>query len=231
MITEILDFLFPRYCLMCNTLLEPDEKIICTSCNMELPRTSLWLEPKENLLAQRFYGKAIVNKVASYLYFYSHTHTADIVYAFKYHNEPYVAVTMGEYMGKEIGLTDFFNDIDCIIPVPLNKKRLAKRGYNQSERLAHGISKVTGIRVIKDAIVRKVNTQTQTQMNDFERQDNMANVFCLTKHSNALKGKHCLLIDDVITTGATIASCARIIKNIPGTNVSILSFGCVKDKN
>lgn len=227
-IDATLDFFFPRYCLMCNRPLEPDEKTICLDCNIGLPRTSLWFTPKDNHLAKRFYGKVVVDKVASYVYYYSHSHTADIVYAFKYHNEPYTAVSMGRFMGLEIGMTDFFNDIDCLIPVPLNKKRLRQRGYNQSERLAHGISKVTGIEVVNKAIIRKVYTVSQTQMDAYERQDNMDNVFALTKHADKIKGKHCLLIDDVITTGAITAACARTLLQVSDVKVSILSFGCVK---
>lgn len=230
LLNAILDFFFPRYCLMCNSPLEPDEDTICVNCNLDLPRTSLWFSPRDNHLAKRFYGKAIIDKVAAYVYYYSHSHTADIVYAFKYHNEPYVAVSMGEFMGMEIGLTDFFSDIDFLIPVPLNKKRLRQRGYNQSERLAHGISKTTGIKVINNAITRKVYTISQTQMDAYERQDNMEDVFALTKHANKIKGKHCLLIDDVITTGATTAACARTLSQMSGVKVSVLSFGCVKHK-
>lgn len=224
-----LDFFFPRYCLMCGRTLDTWESSICIHCNMELPRTFLWREPQTNSLAKRFYGKARLEKAAAYVYYNSHSDTANIIYAFKYKNEPYTAVNMGKMLAQELLTTNFFDGIDSLIPVPLNKKKLRKRGYNQSEMLAKGISQVTGIEVMTKSLLRNKDTVSQTKMKGTDRQDNMEDVFEITKHAHCLAGKHCLLIDDIITTGATVASCAQELSRVENIKLSVLAFGCVKD--
>lgn len=196
---------------------------------MDLPRTFFWDNPYDNILAKRFYGKVNIEKAAAYLFYYSHSATANIFYSFKYENEPYTATQMGIMLAKELEASGFFDDIDFLIPVPLNSKKMRKRGYNQSERLAHGISKVTGIKVVTDALRRKKNTVSQTQLGTFDRQENMSNVIESTKYSAQLAGKHCMLIDDVVTTGSTLCACARELAEIPDVKTSIFTLGCVKD--
>lgn len=227
-LTAILDFFFPRHCVMCGRPLYVGERPICVHCNLDLPRTYLWKEPYTNHLATRFYGKTNMAKVAAYMYYYSHTDIANLVYSFKYWNEPEVAVQIGEFMALDIEDSGFFNDIDYLIPIPLNHKKKNKRGYNQSEKLAQGISKVTGIEIITNTVERSKNTVTQTQKNHFDRYENMKNVFKATKHATKLIGKHCLLIDDVITTGSTTSACAEALENIQDISLSVLGLACVK---
>ena len=230
-LTAFADFLFPRYCLICGNHLSIMEREICIHCNMDLPRTFLWENAKENNLVKKFYGKATIHKAAAFIYYHAHSDTANLFYSFKYGNEPHVAVEMGTMAAKEMVKSGFFDNIDCLIPVPLNKHKEKLRGYNQSEKLAYGISKATGIKIVRRTITRKKHTASQTRMNAFERQDNMDNVFELTQQANELMVKHCLLIDDVITTGATIGACARTLSAIDNVSVSIFALGCVKDKN
>ncbi len=224
MINIVLDFLFPRYCHVCGNRLLPQEQTLCVHCNVELPRTFYWNNPYDNDIAKIFWGRIKTERAAAYIFYRSHSGAANMVYAFKYNREPYVAKEMGKMMAKEMGGT-FFEGIDCIIPVPLNRKRIRKRGYNQSECLARGVAGVTGIPVINNAVIRNVNTVTQTTLDMTERLENAENIFCLTKKANKLQNCHCLLIDDVITTGATMTSCAKEILRISGVRVSILSFG------
>lgn len=226
----VLDFLFPRYCHVCGNRLMIGEKAVCVHCNMDLPRTFQWDRPHGNDLAKRFWGKIPLEKAVSYMFFHHRSNTAELVYAFKYHKEPYTATTLGEMMAHEIG-GEFFDDIDCIIPVPLNKKKQRKRGYNQSECLARGITRVTGLPIVTNAVVRRTDTVTQTMLDYAERQENTSGAFSLTRHAQALKGRHCLLVDDIITTGATVASCAREILKVPGTRISVLSLGSVRQAN
>lgn len=226
----ILDFFFPRYCLMCGKRLLLEEERICIHCNTDLPRTMLWCNPTDNNLIKRFWGKIPIEKAAAYLYFYPHTNTANIVYAFKYQNEPYTAVYMGEMIAKELSKSDFFSDIDCLVPVPITSKRIRKRGYNQSERIAHGIHKVLHIPVITNAVKRTKNAVSQTMMDSSDRPDNIEQAFILTRNADKLAGKHCLVIDDVITTGSTTLGCAQEVIKVSGTKVSVLSLGYVKDK-
>lgn len=224
MLNSVLDFFFPRYCHVCGNRLLKEEQALCIHCNVELPRTFHWDMPYDNDLAKRFWGKIPIEKAVSYIFYHAHTDTAQLVYAFKYNKEPYTATTLGEMMAKEIGRS-FFDDIDCIIPVPLNKKKLRQRGYNQSERLAQGIRHIFDIPIVDNSVIRTANTITQTQLDITERQENANGIFKLTAKAEKLQNSHCLIIDDIITTGATITSCATEILKISGTRVSILSFG------
>lgn len=229
LISLLLDFFLPRHCTMCGQQLHTGECPVCIHCNMDLPRTFFWNDPYDNVLAKRFYGKGNIEKAAAYLFYFSHTATANIFYSFKYDNEPYAATQMGKMLAEELEPSGFFKDIDCLIPVPLNNRKKHKRGYNQSEKLALGISMVTGIEVVTNAIRRKKDTVSQTLLGKYERQENMNNVFERTIHAARLAGKHCMLIDDVITTGSTICACARELAAIPGIKTSIFALGCVKD--
>lgn len=226
-VNALIDFFLPRYCLMCGTRLELQEQTVCIHCNFELPRTRLWLSPTDNRLITRFIGKIPIKKAAAYLYYTPHTATANIIYAFKYHKEPFTALSMGEMMAKEIGHA-FFDDIDCIIPIPLNKKREKQRGYNQSERLATGISNVHHIPVLNNIVKRRTDNVTQTSLDASDRQRNIEDIFCLTRHSKKVQGKHCLIVDDVVTTGSTTAGCAEALLNVPGTTVSVLALACIR---
>jgi ComF family protein len=229
-INAILDLFFPRYCLMCDTRLLLEENTICLHCNIRLPRTFLWSNPTNNNLAKRFWGKLPIEQAVAYLYYYPQSPTANIVYAFKYRQEPYTAEYMGAMMAKEIGTTEFFSDIDCLIPIPITKQRLRKRGYNQSEKLAQGIESVVHIPVIANAVKRIKSNISQTKLEKFDRPDNIKQAFELTSHAGRLTGKHCLIIDDVITTGSTTAECAKEILKVQGTKVSILSLCCIRNK-
>lgn len=228
-IKAILDFFFPRYCVMCGNRLELEEWTICLHCNFDLPRTFLWKSPTDNDLAKRFWGKIPVEKAAAYLDYYSQSLTANIVYAFKYQGEPYTATYMGEMMAKEID-SEFFDGIDCLIPVPISSRRMRKRKYNQSEKLAQGIQSVLHIPIHSDIVKKNKDNMSQTLLDKFERLENIEQTFKLTKHAHKIAGKHCLIIDDVITTGATTIGCARQVLKIPGTKVSILSLAWVKNK-
>lgn len=176
---------------------------------------------------ERVEGRAKIDQAVSYTYFIPKTATANMVYDFKYHNNPLLARQIGEMMAKEIG-NGFFSDIDGIIPVPIYSARRYKRGYNQSEEIAKGISNVTKIPVFLNIIEKTQNTVSQTTLSRFERADNIAGVFRLRKDAHRFSGKHLLLIDDIITTGATTIGCCKELEQIPNIRISLLSFGCTK---
>ena len=145
-----------------------------------------------------------------------------MVYRLKYNNRPDIGEDMGRIMAREMQLSDFFSDIDVLLPVPLSRKRLRQRGYNQSEMLAIGISDITHLPIVTKALRRKEFHQSQTKLNRWERQENVADTFQLTDDSQ-LKGRHVLLIDDICTTGATLIACADALKGVEGIRIS-LSF-------
>ena len=222
MLSSLLDFFFPRMCPVCGNRLELDEHPLCLRCNMDMPRTMFWEHPYDNPLARMYWGKIPVEKAAAYFYFVPKAGTAQMVYGAKYHGRGNIAIELGEMLADE--MKGFFDDFDCIVPVPVTIKRKMKRGYNQSDMIAQGISNVTGIPIERHTVIRRHFDKSQTHLTRDERIQNVDDVFVL-KDADSVKGKHVLLVDDVITTGATTISCAKQILKAENVKISILSLG------
>ena len=227
-ITRILDFISPRLCVVCGHRLSPTERSLCGVCLFHLPRTDFHQKPLDNPMAQLFWGLAPIEKAAALFYYHPHSETAQLVYRLKYNNRPDIGEDMGRVMACELQATDFFSDIDVLLPVPLASKRLRQRGYNQSEQLAIGISDITHLPIVTKALRRKHFQQSQTTLNRWQRQENVEDTFWL-KDGSQLQDKHVLLIDDICTTGATLISCANTLKDIEGIRISVLTLGFTKD--
>ena len=224
LIASLLDFVFPRFCPACGARLRIDEEAVCLHCNILLPRTNHWQTPSENSMEQLFRGRVKVEKAAAFFRYKSKTDNAGIVYDFKYHHRPQLALKMGVMMAEEMKGHGFFDGIDCIVPVPLSLKRRMKRGYNQSEMLARGAGKVTGLPVLPWVVIRNRFDGSQTHLSKWERDSNVKGVFEL-RDADSIAGKHVLVVDDVITTGATVASCAGELLRARDCRVSVLSLG------
>ena len=227
-ITRILDFISPRLCVVCGQRLAPTERSLCGVCLFHLPRTDFHQKPLDNPMAQLFWRLAPIEKAAALFYYHPHSETAQLVYRLKYNNRPDIGEDMGRVMANELQATDFFSDIDVLLPVPLASKRLRQRGYNQSEQLAIGISDITHLPIVTKALRRKHFQQSQTTLNRWQRQENVEATFWL-KDGSQLLDKHVLLIDDICTTGATLISCANTLKDIEGIRISVLTLGFTKD--
>lgn len=181
---------------------------------------------KGNLIERITCDDVICTERANSLLFYEKNSAyCTIFFHFKYYNHPEVAVTMGRMMAQELKNTDFFQNIDVLVPVPLSSERFKKRGYNQSERLATGISQITGIPVDTTSVIRTVNNPTQTHLDTIQRNENVKNIFDLSPNET-IHDKHILLIDDVITTGSTTRACAHAALKAPNVKVSIISLAC-----
>ena len=227
-ITRILDFISPRLCVVCGHRLAPTERSLCGVCLFHLPRTDFHQKPLDNPMAQLFWGLAPIEKAAALFYYHPHSETAQLVYRLKYNNRPDIGEDMGRVMACELQATDFFSDINVLLPVPLASKRLRQRGYNQSEQLAIGISDITHLPIVSKVLRRKHFQQSQTTLNRWQRQENVTDTFQL-KEEHLLQGKHVLLIDDICTTGATLIACANVLKNIEDIRISVLTLGFTKD--
>ena len=214
--------------MVCGHRLSPTERSICGVCLFHLPRTDFYLKPLDNPMAQLFWKLANIQKATALFYHQSHSETARIIYRLKYNNRPDIGEDMGHVMAQELLSTGFFSDIDMLLPVPLSRKRLRQRSYNQSEMLAIGVSDITHLPIITHALQRKDFHQSQTLLNRWQRQENVAKSFQL-KDGSLLHHKHVLLIDDVCTTGATLAACANALKEIEGIRVSVLTLGFTKE--
>ena len=225
--TRILDFISPRQCVMCGSRLSPTERSICSVCMLHLPRTGFQYNPTENIMAQAFWHLTPVERAAALFYFTPHSEVAQIVYELKYANRPDIGEDMGRLMATELQAARFFDGIDVLLPMPITRRRRWQRGYNQSHELARGISLVTGL-PIADRVVKRVSfTQSQTTRHAWERLHGVDNAFRLVK-PEAIANRHVLLIDDIVTTGATISSCARELAKAPGVRISILALGVTR---
>ena len=225
--TRFLDFISPRLCVVCGQRLAPTERSLCGVCLFHLPRTGFYLKPLDNPMAQLFW-KLSPQKAAALFYYQPHSEMAQLVYRLKYNNRPDIGEDMGRVMAHEMQRSDFFSDIDVLLPVPLARKRYRQRGYNQSEQLAIGISSVTGLPIVNKALRRNAFQQSQTSLNRWQRQENVADTFELHDDSQ-LRNRHVLLIDDVCTTGATLIACAHALQDIEGIRISVLTLGFTKD--
>ncbi len=215
---HFLNLLFPDLCRLCHNPLVGNEKLICTACRMALPTTGLEPFTMEQL-AMRLYGQVPFAYVLAYLKFYRSGITRTLLHQIKYGNCPELGVMAGRWFGYLLKEKKLTNHFDLIIPVPLHKRKLRQRGYNQSERIATGIAESSNLEISIDTIKRIRMNESQTNKSRLERWQNVENIFKVT-HPEKIKGKNILLIDDVITTGATIESCAMVLLESEAASVS-----------
>jgi len=214
---------FPRYCAVCGERLGDGENALCLKCNLDLPRTQLHLLP-DNRVEKLFFGKIPIERGTGFYYYQSGNDFEKIVRKIKYHGRKDLAIAMGQMMAMELISSGFFDGVDMLVPIPLHVSRLRERGYNQSECLAEGVSMVTGIEVRTDVVLRVKSTETQTRKSAQQRYENMQGVFIRNVPTQVLQGKHVMLIDDVLTTSATLTSCADALKGAEGVRFSVLSL-------
>ena len=226
------NLLLPRYCAGCGTRLTAGEQKLCLGCLVRMPRTWLWKRPEDNALAKTYWrrtGDTEVERVVAYLSYIPDGMVSNIVEALKYRGNRTLARHMGQMMAEELKPAGMFDGIDCLIAVPITPRRRVTRGYNQAELLAKGVSRVTGLPVMKKVLRRVTFETSQTYLTGREREENVAGSFAIdTRHGSELQGKHVMLIDDVITTGATTRACATLLAEIPGIRVSILALATAK---
>lgn len=225
--SRVLDFVSPRLCAVCGSRLSVTEHALCSACCLRLPRTGFCLRPYDNPVAQAFWGQADVERAASFFYFEPHSEVSRMIYSLKYKGRPDIGVALGRLAAGEFMAAGFFDGVDVIVPVPLARKRLRERGYNQSAEVAAGVSSLTGIPVDERSVCRKAFKTSQTKLGRWERLGNVSGLFEVRRQERLL-GKHVLLVDDVFTTGATVMACASAVAAVPSTTVSIMTLGFTK---
>ncbi len=236
---RIKDILAPRLCVVCGNRLDFVEHSVCSHCLYELPYTYYHQNPYENPLAKLFWKRIDIEKATSLFFYYPKAEYAQIIYDLKYHFQPNIGYDMGRFAAEWIGRHHFFDDIDAIIPVPLTKERIRKRGYNQSEFIAEGISSVCAIPVWIDCVERITFNESQTRLHREKRFDNVEHAFRIKEnfretHCNYFledgsRKIHVLLVDDVITTGATIISLGSAISHVGNCKFSVFSLGYTRE--
>lgn len=218
------ELFYPRLCVVCGNRLAEGEEVICTSCNIHLPRTNQYLY-RNNEVEKIFWGKVHLERAASFFYYSKGSSYNRMIHLLKYRGKKELGENLGKMCAQELQQKDFWEGIDLLIPVPLHKDREKKRGYNQSEYLARGISELTGIPCCTSLVKRVVNTDTQIHQTVFERMENISGAFEWESHvAESLAGKHLLLIDDVLTTGSTLLSCISALPGKDRIRVSIFTL-------
>jgi ComF family protein len=222
-LTQIIDFFLPRFCSSCKTKLSLTEEIICHSCYSRIKKVDD--ERMNHEFDRKFTTEGIISNFAALFIFEKDKELQQIIHSLKYDGKFRAGIFLGKLLAD--GLKNKFSEwnIDLIVPVPLHHLKRAERGYNQAEFLAQGMKSVLKTPVKSNVIRRNRFTETQTNLSLLERKENIRNAFTV-RRPKIVKGKNILLIDDVITTGATISECGKILKesgaaNVYGTSIAI----------
>lgn len=221
-LSSFLFLFFPRCCAVCGHPLSKGEECICTTCNINLPRTNFHLR-EDNPVEQIFWGKIPIGRATSFFFYRKGSNFRRILYGLKYEGKKEVGEVFGRMIASELISSGFFKGIDVIVPVPLHPRKLKRRGYNQSEWIARGVSLVSGIPLDTISVIREKYTDTQTHKSSYERWENVEGIFILNK-PQSLYGAHILIIDDVLTTGSTITACADVFQKIENVRISVLTL-------
>jgi ComF family protein len=224
---DLFSLLFPNLCTICGNTLLKHESVICTFCDYHLPRTNFHLN-EQNQVFHSFLGRIKIETCGAFLYFNKGNRVQDLIHQLKYKGRK----DIGEFLGKQYGCylknVPDFQSIDWIVPVPIHKKRLKIRGYNQSESFAAGLAISLGTKVDSTTVIRKTQTTTQTKKTRFRRWENVEGIF-FVRNPKKFEYKHVLVVDDVITTGATLESCITSLSTIPGIKVSVATIAITQD--
>ncbi len=220
--SDFLHLIFPHNCTGCGSDIVSEEQQLCLRCTEALPSTNFFEQPG-NPVEASFYGRIPVRHAAAAYYFTKDSLIQHLIFQLKYRGNKQIGSYLGMMMGREMLAGNRFNDVDLLIPLPLNPKRELKRGYNQATQICQGIQTVLDKPLLEKAVVRKVYTETQTHMGRINRWQNMDGVFAVNA-PEMLQGKHILMVDDVVTTGATLEACAMEILKIPQTTISIATI-------
>ncbi|MBB5396398.1 ComF family protein [Mucilaginibacter sp. AK015] len=221
-LADFTSLIFPQLCAACSASLMANEDILCTDCLYNLPFTNFHQQP-DNIVARQFWGKLNIEAAYALYYFNKGGKVQNMVHQFKYNGMHRIGNLLGNIAGKQLLQSPVFSTVDYIIPVPLHKKRLKTRGYNQSACFAQGLADQLNAAVELENLIRTVATQTQTHKSRFARFQNMQEVFAIAC-SNKLENKHVLLVDDIVTTGATLEACGIELLKVPGLKLSIATI-------
>lgn len=220
--SELINFFYPDVCAACNNGLFKGENVICTPCLYHLPKTNFHILPG-NAVEKQFWGKVNVYSATALYYFNKGERVQHLVHRLKYFSDKEVGVFTGKILGTDLLKSDRFVTIDAIVPVPLHANKLRTRGFNQSDFFAKGLSEAMNVPFISDYLIRLKATSTQTRKSRFSRFENVNRVFGVNPVA-PFTPSHILLVDDVITTGSTLAACADVLLEVPGMKVSIATI-------
>lgn len=219
---SMVHLLYPRVCAGCGSDIISEEQLICIDCIDSLPLTNFYMHAN-NPIEKIFWGRLPVASATSHVYFTKQSVMQHLLHQLKYKGKKEVGIYFGKRMGEKMRLSNRYNDISALIPLPLFFKKQKKRGYNQAEMICEGISEVMKVPVLSKMIARTRKTETQTHKSRMKRWENIDGKFELIDGSG-LEGKHVLLVDDVLTTGATLEACGKELLKINNLKLSIATL-------
>jgi competence protein ComFC len=222
LLKDLFSLIYPRNCLACKNLLYKHEEFICNYCYVNLPRSNFHLQTNSEL-SKVFYGRVPVDAAGSFYVFEKSGRVQQLLHHIKYKGNKALAKQLGSWYALSIKEATPFSTSDVIIPVPLHPKKLKQRGFNQSEEFAKGLSETWNIPVVSNNLIRTDFTSTQTRKRKFDRWENVKDKFLLNDPLS-LKNKSVVLVDDVITTGATIDACYQAMNKTEGLKLNVLSL-------
>jgi ComF family protein len=225
-LSELKNVIFPNVCPACQNNVVPDNRLICTQCQFELPFTDHF-EYKDNKVASHFYGRVKLESAAGLLFFSENSLVQDIIHSFKYNHNKEVGVVFGKITGEKMLMSPLFRNAQVIIPVPLHPRKEYIRGYNQSFIFGEAIARTMKINIYKDVLIKVKSNDSQTGKNRIQRVRNVFETYALKK-PDIIKGKHVVLVDDVITTGATLEACIQILSEAQPSLISVVTLACAR---
>ena len=225
-LSPLVHFFYPHNCIGCGSDIIEKENFLCLECINDLPHTG-FATYANNPVEKIFWGRIPVTFGMSEFYFSKDSIIQNCIHEFKYRGNKNLGLYLGKIIGKTMLNSNRFSNIDFLIPLPLFTEKEFKRGFNQSSILCSGIKEVMNIPVITKNVIRRIHTETQTKKGRIQRWENVEKSFSVIE-PEMLKGKHILLVDDVITTGATIEACGREFLKIEGVQLSVASLAISK---
>ncbi|MET3028409.1 ComF family protein [Flavobacterium sp. UW10123] len=220
MINYLINLFFPKVCSGCHSLLLQNETVFCTICRHEMPLTQYHLNPK-NEAVKKFYGKIDVQFASAFLYFNKKGMVQELIHNLKYKGHQEIGTILGNWYAEDLKDLQLEIPFDAVIPVPLHKRKFKERGYNQVTTFGKAIASGFEIPLIENILIRKIYSKTQSKKNLLGRSENIENIFDVN-FSKSDHNKHFLIVDDVLTTGATLEACSKALLKIPGAKISII---------
>lgn len=221
---DLVGLFLPRRCGGCDGGLRHFERCLCTTCENDLPRTRFHDDP-ENRVEQLFHGKVDVLAASAFLHFSPTGMVQRMLHRLKYHQDRQLGLYLGRLMAEDLRNSHRFATVDALLPVPLHPRKEHMRGYNQSQVLVDGMRQRWPLESIGKGLVRVVRTPSQTRRSRLDRWLNVKEAFHLPD-PGALRGRHVLIVDDVVTTGATLEGCIKALSAVPDIRISIFTTAC-----
>ncbi|MGG6229564.1 ComF family protein [Tenacibaculum sp. SDUM215027] len=219
---DIFYLFYPNLCVNCEITLLQNEKFLCTTCKNDLPIIDDNKHTNVTLMSN-FYGKVPIEGVRSFLFYKKEGVTQKLIHQLKYKNQPEIGIFIADWFGEQLRLSTTFVDVDYIIPVPLHSKKFKKRGYNQVTEFGERLSYILDVEYKPNILIRTSIAKTQTLKQRFERFSNSKTKFKILD-TTFFEHKHVLLIDDVITTGATLEACANELLKTKNITISVATM-------